>query len=497
MEFNIYPSKSEFLKLIKEYNLIPVWIDLPCDLDTPISLFYKVFKDGYGFLLESVEGAEKWARYSFIGIEPFLIFKSKGEKVSILEKRKSKFREKKIKSKNAFLELKNLVKQFKTPFFRELPRFSGGAVGFVSYESVRFFENIPCGEDTLSFSDLHFMFPEILLVHDRLAHTLKLIYNIWKKEDEKNPEKLYEIAHKSLINLRNKIYKKGILEKNVFSNYSLTFSSEISKEEFLSMVRKAKEYIENGDVIQVVLSQRFFLETELPPFLIYRALRKVNPSPYLFYLKLGEEVLIGSSPEILVRMEGDIIETRPIAGTRKRGKTEEEDKKLEIELKQDEKELAEHIMLVDLGRNDIGRVCKYGSVEVYELMVVERYSHVMHLVSGVRGKAKDGIDMFDTFLATFPAGTVSGAPKIRAMEIITELEKKVRGPYAGAVGYFSFSGNMDFCITIRTLFQKGKKLYLQAGAGIVADSDPEREYEETINKAKALFKAIEMVSEFI
>jgi len=240
----------------------------------------------------------------------------------------------------------------------------------------------------------------------------------------------------------------------------------------------------------------FFLEEELPSFLIYRALRKVNPSPYLFYLKLEDEILIGSSPEILVRMEEDVIEIRPIAGTRRRGKTEEEDKKLEEELKRDEKELAEHIMLVDLGRNDIGRVCKYGSVEVYELMVVERYSHVMHLVSGVRGKARDGVDMFDTFSATFPAGTVSGAPKIRAMEIITELEKKVRGPYAGAVGYFSFSGNMDFCITIRTFFQKGKKLYVQAGAGIVADSDPEREYEETINKAKALFKAVEIIKEF-
>jgi len=496
MKFNIKPSKSEFLKLSKHYNLIPVSLDLPCDLDTPISLFYKVFKDEYSFLLESVEGAEKWARYSFIGIEPFLIFRSKGKKINIIEKDKGGFSNKIFESENAFLELKKLINQFKTPVFKDLPRFSGGAVGFVSYESVRFFENIPCGEDSLSFSDLHFMFPEILLVHDRLAHTLKLIYNIWKKDKEEKPENLYDLAVEALINLKNKIYKEKVLEEKVPLNYSLNFVSEIPKEEFLSMVKKAKEYIENGDVIQVVISQRFFLEEKLPSFLIYRALRKVNPSPYLFYLKLGDEVLIGSSPEILVRMEEDVIETRPIAGTRKRGKTEEEDKKLEEELKKDEKELAEHIMLVDLGRNDIGRVCKYGSVEVYELMVVERYSHVMHLVSGVRGKAKDGIDMFDTFSATFPAGTVSGAPKIRAMEIITELEKKVRGPYAGAVGYFSFSGNMDFCITIRTFFQKGKKLYVQAGAGIVADSDPEKEYEETINKAKALFKAIEMIEEF-
>ncbi|PMP97612.1 MAG: anthranilate synthase component I, partial [Thermodesulfobacterium geofontis] len=404
MEFSVYPSKSEFLKLIRKYNLIPVWTDLLCDLDTPISLFYKVFKNEYGFLLESVEGAEKWARYSFIGIEPFLIFKSKGKRIDILEKTKSGFSKKEIQSENAFLELKKLIKQFKTPDFKELPRFSGGAVGFVSYESVRFFENIPCGKDTLSFSDLHFMFPEILLVHDRLSHTLKLIYNIWKRENEKNPKELYDFAFQSLKELKEIIYKERVLKEDIPLNYSISFSPEISKEEFLSMVKKAKKYIENGDVIQVVLSQRFFLESEISPFLIYRALRKVNPSPYLFYLKLGDEVLIGSSPEILVRMEGDIIETRPIAGTRKRGKTEEEDKKLEMELRQDEKELAEHIMLVDLGRNDIGRVCKYGSVEVYELMVVERYSHVMHLVSGVRGKAKDGIDMFDTFSATFPAG---------------------------------------------------------------------------------------------
>ncbi len=495
MALNIYPSKDEFLRFAKEYNLIPLWMDLPCDLDTPISLFYKVFNGDYGFLLESVEGAEKWARYSFIGINPFLIFRSKGKKVITKEKRNSGFLEKGFECDNAFLELKKLIKRFEAPVFKELPRFSGGAVGFVNYESVRFFENIPCGEDTLGFSDLHFMFPEILIVHDRLSHSLKLIYNVWKKEG-KNPEELYEIACKNLIEIKEKITKQRIPEESLPQNFTFNFSPEIKKEEFLEMVKKAKEYIKAGDIIQVVLSQRFYLDTEVPPFLIYRALRKVNPSPYLFYLKLDDEILIGSSPEILVRMENDIVETRPIAGTRRRGKTEKEDKELEEDLKQDEKELAEHIMLVDLGRNDVGRVCEYGSVEVYELMVVERYSHVMHLVSGVRGKAKEGVDMFSAFSATFPAGTVSGAPKIRAMEIITELEKTARGPYAGAVGYFGFSGNMDFCITIRTLFKKGKRLYLQAGAGIVADSVPEKEYEETINKAKALFKALEMVKEF-
>ncbi len=496
MNYNIRPSKKEFLDLIKRYNIVPIFLELPCDLDTPISLFYKVFHGDYGFLLESVEGAEKWARYSFIGINPFLIFKSKNKNIIIFEKNGEGFKKREIVSENAFLELKKLINLFKTPILEGLPRFSGGAVGFVSYESVRFFEEIPQGKDTLGFSDLHFMFPTILLAYDRFKHTLKLICNVWKN-NKKNSSTLYENSVEALVNLKNQIYQVKPLENNFQKDIRFKFTPEISKKDFISMVKKAKKYIENGDVIQVVLSQRFSLETKISPFLIYRALRKVNPSPYLFFLNLGDEILIGSSPEILIRMEKDIIETRPIAGTRKRGKTEKEDKELEEELKKDEKELAEHIMLVDLGRNDLGKVCEAGTVEVYEFMVIEKYSHVMHLVSGVRGKAKKDVDMFSAFSAAFPAGTVSGAPKIRAMEIITELEKCARGPYAGAVGYFDFSKNMDFCITIRTLFQKGKKLYIQAGAGIVADSDPEKEYEETINKAKAIFKALETVKEFI
>ena len=498
MMLNPTPSKDEFISLSKEYNIVPIYIEIPCDLETPISLFYKIAEGRYNFLLESVEGAEKWARYSFIGIKPFLVFKSKNEKISIFEKSEEKLVEKTFESKNAFLELKNLIANFKAPFLSALPRFFGGAVGYVGYESVRFFEKIPCGEDTLNFADLHFMFPEVILAYDRFNHSLKIIYNAWIKDKTEDIASFYDKGVSILYDIKEKIHsgpRENFYEiKEQFSEVKPL--PEITKEEFISMVKKAKEYIQNGDVIQVVLSQRFFLETKLSPFLIYRALRKVNPSPYLFFLQLDDEVLIGSSPEILVRMEGDIVETRPIAGTRRRGKTEKEDKELEEELKTDEKELAEHVMLVDLGRNDIGRVCKYGSVEVYELMVVERYSHVMHLVSGVRGEAKEGVNMFDAFAATFPAGTVSGAPKVRAMEIITELEKKVRGPYAGAVGYFGFSGNMDFCITIRTLFQKGDKLYIQAGAGIVADSVPEKEYEETINKAKAIFKALEIIKEF-
>lgn len=494
----LFPQKRDFLNLAEYYNLIPIYEEIPCDLDTPISLFYKLAEENYCFLLESVEGAEKWAKYSFIGIDPFLIFQSKDKKVKIFRKKTEKgYVKTEVLSENPFEDLRKILKNF-TPFLdKNLPRFFGGAVGFVSYESVRFLEKIEVGRDLLNFSDLHFMFPEVVLVHDRFSQSLKIIYNVWLKDlmhTKENLERIYSRATQKIQTLKEKIlkqipYKPSKLGKTKNPRF------EIEKEEFFGMVKKAKKYIEKGDIIQVVLSQRMFVESDFPPFLIYRALRKVNPSPYLFFLKLDDEILIGSSPEVLVRMEGRTVETRPIAGTRRRGKDEEEDKRLEDDLKRDEKELAEHIMLVDLGRNDLGKICEFGSVEVYELMVIERYSHVMHLVSGVRGRAKEVVDMFDVFTATFPAGTVSGAPKIRAMEIITELEKKVRGPYAGAVGYFGFSGNMDFCITIRTIFKKGDKFYIQAGAGIVADSDPEREYEETLNKAKAMFKAFEIAKD--
>lgn len=494
----LFPTKKEFLELAKHHNLIPVYHEIPCDLDTPISLFYKLGEKNYCFLLESVEGAEKWARYSFLGFDPFLIFKSKGKRLEKFYKKDNSYVKESFSSENAFEELRNIIKNFSPFLDKTLPRFFGGAVGFISYEAVRFFEKIPTGEDDLNFSDLHFMFPEIVLVHDRFYQSLKIVYNVWiEKTADSKPrlEKVYEEAKEKIQKVKEKILRETPY-KVVKAKEIKEPVFEIEKKDFIKMVNKAKEYIKEGDVIQVVLSQRMSLEAEVSPFLIYRALRKVNPSPYLFFLKLGDEILIGSSPEILVRMEGRIVETRPIAGTRKRGKDEEEDKQLEENLKRDEKELAEHIMLVDLGRNDLGRICEFGTVEVYELMVIEKYSHVMHLVSGVRGRVKEGLDMFDVFAATFPAGTVSGAPKIRAMEIITELEKKVRGPYAGAVGYFGFSGNMDFCITIRTLFKKGKKFYIQAGAGIVADSDPEKEYEETLNKAKALFKAFEIAKDF-
>lgn len=486
----IYPSKEEFLKLAETYNVIPVYTEIPADLETPISLFYKLFDEReHIFLLESMEGPEKWARFSFIGFEPHLIFKSKGEKIFLYGEE-----EREYLSINPLEELKNLLYHYKAPDLVNLPRFWGGAVGYVAYEMISFFEKrIPRGIDTLNFYDLFFIFPKKLLIYDRLKHTYLVLNLVFLKEGAR--EDIYEDAKKILRSLVEDLKKKKLKIPKL--QRSLKLLPELERDTFLEMVKSSKEYIEAGDIIQVVLSQRFFLEDELlldphASFYLYRGLRKINPSPYMFYLKLEEEILIGASPEILIRVEDKRVETRPIAGTRKRGQTEEEDLDLEQELIKDEKELAEHIMLVDLGRNDLGRVSCYGTIEVYELLTVERYSHVMHLVSGVRGILKEGQDMFSAFIASFPAGTVSGAPKIRAMEIITELEKKVRGPYAGAVGYFGFSQNMDFCITIRTFFQKKNRLYLQAGAGIVADSVPEKEYEETINKAKALEKALEL-----
>ncbi len=482
------PDKKTFVELAQTHNLIPVYQEILVDMETPISLFYKVFVGHYGFLLESLEGGEKWARYSFIGINPFLVFRSRERMISLLDRHG----ERRGESSNPLQELRQLMRSFKAASLPGLPRFTGGAVGFVSYDMVRFMERLPSTlPETAGFWDVHLMFPEILLIYDRLRHSLLVTYNA-RIQQGVSAEAIYDRALAEIEATIRRVRGPLIYPSSSTVSKETKLQAEIEPARFHQMVKKAKEYIQAGDVIQVVLSQRFSGESDLPPFDIYRALRKINPSPYLFYLRLGDETLIGSSPEILVRLEEGCIEVRPIAGTRPRGRTETEDAALAEDLLHDPKERAEHLMLVDLGRNDVGRVATFGSVEVYELMVIERYSHVMHLVSGVRGELAPEKDMFDVFEATFPAGTVSGAPKIRAMEIIEELEHARRGPYAGAVGYFGFSGNMDFCIAIRTLFQKGTRLYLQAGAGIVADSDPEREYQETINKARGMMKAVEM-----
>ncbi|MEE9316435.1 MAG: anthranilate synthase component I, partial [bacterium] len=376
-----------------------------------------------------------------------------------------------------------------------LPRFYGGAVGYIGYDMVKFIEDIPStNPDDLDLPDCKFIFTDNLLIFDHVAHTIKVVSCVHLDREKSNLKTLYNEACRKIEKLITKLRKKPKKQPKVRRSRSskIVTQSNFTRNSFEKIVERAKEYIRAGDIIQTVLSQRLQTKVSAHPFDIYRALRVINPSPYMYYLSLGGMNLVGSSPEILVRQEGRRVEVRPIAGTRPRGKDEFEDKKLERELLKSSKERAEHLMLVDLGRNDIGRVCEYGSVKVPELMVIERYSHVMHIVSGVVGKLKRGMDSFDVLRACFPAGTVSGAPKVRAMEIIEELENLRRGPYAGAVGYFSFQGNMDMAITIRTILIKGKEAFLQAGAGIVADSIPKNEYEETINKAKALFEAIEM-----
>ncbi|MGQ9812660.1 MAG: anthranilate synthase component I [Dissulfurimicrobium sp.] len=489
----ITPDIKEFEGLTRHSNLVPVWFDLPADLDTPVSLFLKLAQgDPYAFLLESLEGGEKWGRYSFIGMKPLMIFGCKGGKVF----KETDGRRETIGPFNADegpIEIfRRIMAGFTVAKTHGLPRFYGGAVGYLGYDMVRFMERLPESlPDTTGFHDALFIIPELLLVYDNLKHSLKIICCI-QMDRFKDLRFAYEYGMSSIGQVVDRI-KSGLDYPEVGPGaFSTRLEPEVSKDRFIEMVNKAKAYIDAGDIIQTVLSQRFSGRNFIPPFEIYRVLRRINPSPYLYYLHFDDETMIGSSPEILVRLTGDKIELRPIAGTRPRGKDSEEDKRLEEELLADPKERAEHLMLVDLGRNDVGRVSRMGSVTVEDFMTIERYSHVMHIVSGVKGELASERDMFDVLKACFPAGTVSGAPKIRAMEIIEELEHARRGPYAGAVGYLGFSGNMDFAITIRTLWQKNDMLYLQAGAGIVADSDPVKEWEETINKGRALMRAIDL-----
>jgi anthranilate synthase component 1 len=488
-----YPDFKEFRKKAKEGNLIPVYREILADLETPLSAFLKL-RGKIGFLLESVEGGEKWARYSFIGSNPSLTIECQRDSVTI--KRGS--RKEKVKFINDPLEIISAeLKRFKPVIIPGLPRFSGGFVGYIGYDVVRYFERLPDHHhEGLDLPDLFLMFTDTLLVFDNLTQKIKVISLAHVSEDPDSAyEKAMEKIDKIVKRLRSKVIlprRQALPSKIEGTQRKKTFISNFSKDGFMEAVKKAKEYVKAGDIIQAVISQNFQRDVNITPINAYRALRVINPSPYMYYIETDKTALVGSSPEILVRLEGDTIEIRPIAGTRKRGSTPEEDLRLENELKTDPKERAEHIMLVDLGRNDMGRVATTGTVKVTELMTVERYSHVMHLVSNIVGKLENGKDAFDVLRASFPAGTVTGAPKIRAMEIIEELEPTRRGPYAGCVGYFDLSGNMDMCITIRTIIFKDKKAYIQAGAGIVADSVPEREYMETVNKARGMFKAIEM-----
>ncbi len=485
-------SFDDFEQLAADAGLVPVYRKIIADLDTPLTIFAKVAGGAsHAFLFESLEGGENWGRYSFVGLDPILTFESTGEDVTI---RKEGCTEK--RTGDPLHELKKVLASFNACNTDFLSRFFGGAVGFLGYDMVRFMERLPEQNPPLTgFPDCSFMIPRLVLIYDNLEQTLTIV-NCVMVSAGRSLEELYQEAHENIdaVVERLKVPLPDAELAAAGAQPSHAFTSNMEEDAFKRMVTKAKEYIMAGDIIQVVLSQRFHTKTALPPFRLYRALRHINPSPYLFYLKQGDLVQIGSSPEILVRLTRDDIELRPIAGTRKRGGTPAEDLALEQELLADPKERAEHLMLVDLGRNDVGRVARYGSVETRELMVIERYSHVMHIVSGVHGKLAAGRDQFDVLKACFPAGTVSGAPKIRAMEIIEELEPERRGPYAGAVGYFGFSGNMDFCITIRTFVMQGDDLWVQAGAGIVADSDPQKEYEETINKSMGLRRAVELAA---
>ena len=484
-----FPDFVRFQQLARQGNLIPVVGEILWDLESPVGVFLRQDPSDYAFLLESVEGGEKWARYSFLGSEPKIIYKAKGSRAEIVEG--STFRV--VEGFSDPLEpLQKILSSYKPVQLPGLPRFFGGAVGYLGYDLVRFFEKLPQkNPDAIGGYDVHMFVTDKIIIFDRLKQTIKIVVNTHLDSADPSREK-YDQVCKEIDRIATRLKSPFVMPEPQAQKEPLEFQSNFTQPEFEKMVGKVLEYIRAGDIIQAVPSQRFRAPARVDAFQLYRALRHINPSPYLFYLKMGGEALVGSSPEALVRVEDGKAETRPIAGTRWRGKTPEEDRALEEELRNDPKEMAEHIMLVDLGRNDLGRVCKIGSVKVTELAIIERYSHVMHLVSNVVGEVEKGKDAFDVLRAAFPAGTLTGAPKIRAMEIIEELEPSRRGPYGGAVGYFSFNGNMDMCITIRTIFIKDGMINIQAGGGVVADSIPEREFQETVNKAKAMMRAVDM-----
>jgi anthranilate synthase component 1 len=490
-----YPNIETFKKLTEEGNLIPVYREIMADMETPVSALFKLSSKTYTFLLESVEGGEKWGRYTFLGSDPDVIFSVRKEDIVIRENGENRFQKHQGKPLKF---LKDFMGRYRPVNVDGLPRFYGGAVGFLGYEMVRYFEKLPAeAVDDLQTDDAVFLITDTLIIFDNVKHTIKVVACAFTEGRDDLDEVYEEVLQKinALIEMLDAPMERREMSYN--QNEDFHFQSNMTPEDYKTVVRRAKEYIVSGDAIQIVLSQRFQTEHHIAPIDLYRALRYVNPSPYLFFLKLEDLILIGSSPEVMVRLEERSAELRPIAGTRKRGGSEQEDRKLADELLNDPKERAEHIMLVDLGRNDLGRIAQIGSVQVNQLMVVERYSHVMHLVSNIQAQLSEDKDCFDVLEATFPAGTLTGAPKIRAMEIIDELEPSVRGPYGGAVGYFSYTGNMDFCITIRTIMVHDGKIFVQTGAGIVADSDPEAEYQETISKAEGMIKAIRIAaSEF-
>ncbi|MDP6903289.1 MAG: anthranilate synthase component I [Verrucomicrobiota bacterium] len=496
---HITPSRDEFLTHAQSGNLIPVYREILGDFETPLSAYRKIRSDGEAFLCESVEGGEHLSRYSFVGCNPRGIIRQDGDRVQVVEEGKVTAtyivsREPGENHVRDGLEVvEKVLGRYQAVDLPGLPRFTGGAMGFVGYEFIHDVEPVvprPT-KDELGTPTMYFLIADELLIFDRVRQTVTILVNAIIEEGGK-PEDTYEGAVDEIDRLVSLLEQPSEHRPVTLSAEppAAPFESNMEKETFLSNVNKSKEYIQAGDVIQVVGSQRFSTEVKADPLDVYRAVRSINPSPYMFLLELDGFSLVGASPEIHVRSEEGKVQIRPIAGTRPRGKTHEEDLSHEEELLADPKERAEHVMLVDLARNDIGRVCEYGSVQVADLMVIERYSHVMHIVSSVVGQLSADKTPYDLMRTTFPAGTLTGAPKIRAMQIISEFEQTTRGPYGGTVGYFSFNGNLDCCITIRTALLKDGKAYVQAGGGWVYDSVPEAEFQETVNKAKAMIKAV-------
>ncbi len=470
-----HTTLQDYRALAREYDLIPVCKEVLADLETPVSVLRRFADNPNAFLLESIEGGETWGRYSFIGVEPELLFEI--EHTDIADPQLLK-------------RLRTVYQGIRAAPMPGLPRFFGGAVGYIGYEAIREFERLPTPKPVRGGSRpiSRFLKVDNLIVFDNLRHTIKVIV-CSRPGDQASPAQAYEAACRKIAAIEMILQQPAMrVENRVYP--PVTFASNMTSEQYQGIVRKAKDYIAAGDIIQAVLSQRFSARSEVPPFQLYRALRLLNPSPYLYFLKIGDQALVGSSPEIMVRLTSNRVELRPIAGTRPRGATEQQDRQLADDLLSDDKEKAEHIMLVDLGRNDIGRVAETGSVQVRDYMTIERYSHVMHIVSHVEAILRQGCDAADVIRATFPAGTLSGAPKIRAMEIIHELESDPRGAYGGALGYISYDGSMDFAITIRTLEIAGGTIAIQAGAGIVYNSDPQKEFEETCHKARGMQNAV-------
>ncbi|MCA9223926.1 MAG: anthranilate synthase component I [Planctomycetales bacterium] len=493
-----YPKLEQFRELAEGHDIVPVYRRLTCDTLTPVTGFHRIDSGGAACLFESVVGGEKVGRYSFLAADPFLEMNARGNQVVV----KSAAGEERFACDDPLAELERRLTRVRMAHYPELPPFAGGAVGYAGYDVVRYTENLPnAPADDRHLPDLSFAFYDHMIVFDTVSKTMFVIALARTSgEQAMSADAAYQDARNRvdrLVDLLNTADPSppACSDISIAGDPQLNYESNFLQEEFEDAVRSCVEYIRAGDIFQVVISQRLTVDVQSDPFEIYRTLRVVNPSPFMFFLRTGDVTLVGSSPEIMCRVVDGEVTVRPLAGTRRRGRNEAEDRRLADELLADPKERAEHVMLVDLGRNDVGRVAQYGTVELSDVMVIERYSHVMHITSNVVGKLRDGANAFDALRACLPAGTVSGAPKVRAMEIIDELEPHRRGPYAGAVGYIDYAGNMDTCIALRTMVVKDGKVYVQAGAGIVADSDPTSEYQETLNKARGLLKAVELTEQ--